>query len=237
MRAGRARPASGRRRRLQRLIESGEDYLPWLAALNDEYRRLNLTMGGVADCMALCFALRRVVRRYDGVPCSVPVPDSSSRASCWRSPSRPPSRARDATPRAALPFTVISADARRPLGRRSSASAVMVGLDDLAALFQLAVREDALAGGVTVSYKGETVILTAGQALASAGGRLVSLPGPARARRPAVARAGRVHQPRARSHLRRQARRAEELAARARRRRAGAARRRPPGRRRARRRA
>jgi triphosphoribosyl-dephospho-CoA synthase len=43
--------------RLERLIESGEDCLPWLTALNDEYRRLNLTMGGVADCMALCFAL------------------------------------------------------------------------------------------------------------------------------------------------------------------------------------
>ncbi|HEX7486748.1 MAG TPA: triphosphoribosyl-dephospho-CoA synthase [Vicinamibacterales bacterium] len=43
--------------RLQRLIEDRQEYLPWLAALNDDYRRLNLTMGGVADCMALCFAL------------------------------------------------------------------------------------------------------------------------------------------------------------------------------------
>jgi triphosphoribosyl-dephospho-CoA synthase len=43
--------------RLQRLIESGGDYLPWLTALNEEYRGLNLTMGGVADCMALCLAL------------------------------------------------------------------------------------------------------------------------------------------------------------------------------------
>ena len=54
----------------------------------------------------------------------------------------------------------------------------MVSLDDLAALFQVAVREDALVGGVTIGYKGRTVILTAGQALASAGGRLVSLPAP-----------------------------------------------------------
>ena len=44
-------------RRLEGLIEPGEDYLPWLADLNDEYRRLGLTMGGVADCLALCFAL------------------------------------------------------------------------------------------------------------------------------------------------------------------------------------
>ena len=43
--------------RLERMIESGEYWLPWLAALNDEYRRLNLTMGGVADCLALSFAL------------------------------------------------------------------------------------------------------------------------------------------------------------------------------------
>ena len=43
--------------RLERMIESGEDCLRWLTALNDEYRRVNLTMGGVADCMALCFAL------------------------------------------------------------------------------------------------------------------------------------------------------------------------------------
>ena len=58
MRAGQGSPGSGPTASgSQRLIESGEDYLPWLAALNDEYRRLNLTMGGVADCMALSFAL------------------------------------------------------------------------------------------------------------------------------------------------------------------------------------
>lgn len=55
---------------------------------------------------------------------------------------------------------------------------VMVALDDLAGLFQLNVREDVLAGGVTVGYKGKTVILTPGQALASAAGRLISLPAP-----------------------------------------------------------
>jgi N-acetylmuramoyl-L-alanine amidase len=81
-------------------------------------------------------------------------------------------------PRAALPFIVISTDARRPLAASLVGEAVMVSLDDLATLFQLTVREDALAGGVTVGYKGRTVILTAGQALASAAGRLVSLPAP-----------------------------------------------------------
>ncbi len=42
---------------LQRRIEGGQDYLAWLAAVNDTYRGLGLTMGGVADCMAICFAL------------------------------------------------------------------------------------------------------------------------------------------------------------------------------------
>jgi triphosphoribosyl-dephospho-CoA synthetase len=43
--------------RLQQQIDEERDYRAWLVALNDEYRRINLTMGGVADCMALCFGL------------------------------------------------------------------------------------------------------------------------------------------------------------------------------------
>ncbi len=79
---------------------------------------------------------------------------------------------------AAPPFTVISPDARRPLAATLVGDHIMVSLDDLAALFQLNVREDALAGGVTVGYKGKAVILSPGQALASAAGRLISLPAP-----------------------------------------------------------
>jgi triphosphoribosyl-dephospho-CoA synthase len=44
-------------RSLQVLLEQGRNPEPFLAALNEEYRRANLTMGGVADCMALTFAL------------------------------------------------------------------------------------------------------------------------------------------------------------------------------------
>ncbi|MDR3669813.1 MAG: triphosphoribosyl-dephospho-CoA synthase [Holophaga sp.] len=43
--------------RLQRELELGLDPEPMLAGLNQDYRRLGLTMGGVADCMALTFAL------------------------------------------------------------------------------------------------------------------------------------------------------------------------------------
>jgi triphosphoribosyl-dephospho-CoA synthase len=42
---------------LQRLLERGLDPEPMLAGLNREYVASGLTMGGVADCMALTFAL------------------------------------------------------------------------------------------------------------------------------------------------------------------------------------
>jgi len=44
--------------RLQRLLEQGQAPEPLLALLNEDYRRAGLTMGGVADCMALTFALQ-----------------------------------------------------------------------------------------------------------------------------------------------------------------------------------
>lgn len=45
-----------------RLLDRDEDPRPHLAALNDDYRRRNLTMGGVADGMALSFALLAALR-------------------------------------------------------------------------------------------------------------------------------------------------------------------------------
>ncbi len=44
--------------RLQRLLERQQAPEPMLEDLNREYRRWGLTMGGVADCMALTFALQ-----------------------------------------------------------------------------------------------------------------------------------------------------------------------------------
>jgi N-acetylmuramoyl-L-alanine amidase len=79
---------------------------------------------------------------------------------------------------AAPPFSVVSAEGRRALPVVAAGAETMVALDDLAGLFHLAVKEDALAGGVTISYKGRSVILTPGQPLASAAGRIVSLPCP-----------------------------------------------------------
>jgi N-acetylmuramoyl-L-alanine amidase len=75
-------------------------------------------------------------------------------------------------------LSVIARDGRRPLAFTVVNGQEMVALSDLADLFQLAVFEDALAGGVTVTYKGRSIVLTAGQTLASVAGRLVSLPAP-----------------------------------------------------------
>ena len=78
----------------------------------------------------------------------------------------------------AAPYTVLSAEGRRPLAARTIGGQEMFSLDDLAALFQLSVKEDALAGGITVSTRTQTIVLTPGQSLATVAGRLISLPAP-----------------------------------------------------------
>jgi N-acetylmuramoyl-L-alanine amidase len=72
-------------------------------------------------------------------------------------------------------LTVFAKDGRRAVPIAMVGDQEFVGLDDLVALFQLTLREDAL-GAITVSYKGKTIVLTPDQALASVSGRLVSLP-------------------------------------------------------------
>ena len=75
------------------------------------------------------------------------------------------------------PLTMLSRDGRRTIPLALVNNQEFVAVDDLAAIFQLSVREDAL-GALTVTYKDKTIVLT-NQALASVGGRLVSLPAPA----------------------------------------------------------
>lgn len=77
---------------------------------------------------------------------------------------------------AAASLLVLSRDGRRALPLTVTGSQEMVGLDDLAAMFQLTVREDRDA--LTVSYKGRTVVLTPDQSMASVAGRLITLPAP-----------------------------------------------------------
>jgi N-acetylmuramoyl-L-alanine amidase len=76
----------------------------------------------------------------------------------------------------ALPYTVLSRDARRPLAARTIGGQEMFALDDLARLFNLTVREDVLAGGLTVSVANQTIVLSPQQPLASVAGRMISLP-------------------------------------------------------------
>jgi N-acetylmuramoyl-L-alanine amidase len=77
---------------------------------------------------------------------------------------------------AAASLMVLSRDGRRALPLTVSGSQEMVGLDDLATMFQLTVREDRDA--LTVSYKGRNVVLTPDQSMASVAGRLITLPAP-----------------------------------------------------------
>ena len=90
----------------------------------------------------------------------------------------PASRAQAPTVTGA-PYTVLTREGRRPLPARVINNQEMFALDDLAKLFDLSVREDTAAGGITVSSRGQTIVLSPGQGLASVGGRLVSLPAPA----------------------------------------------------------
>jgi N-acetylmuramoyl-L-alanine amidase len=77
---------------------------------------------------------------------------------------------------AAPPYTVVTRDARRPLATRVINGQEMFALDDLARLFNLTIREDAAAGGLTVTSGAQTIVLSPQQPLASVGGRMVSLP-------------------------------------------------------------
>ena len=72
---------------------------------------------------------------------------------------------------------MLSREGRRVIPLTLVNNQEFVAVDDLAPLFQLTVREDAL-GALTVTYKDKTIVLT-NQALASVAGRLVSLPAPA----------------------------------------------------------
>ena len=79
-------------------------------------------------------------------------------------------------PSAALPYTIVTREARRPLAARMIGGQEMFALDDLARLFNLAVREDAAAGGLTVTSGSQTIVLSPQQPLASVAGRMISLP-------------------------------------------------------------
>ena len=73
---------------------------------------------------------------------------------------------------------LLTSEGRRPLPTTIVGGQEMIALDDVASVLGVTVREDALAGAVTVTYRGQTIVLTPDQTLASVSGRLVSLPAP-----------------------------------------------------------
>lgn len=85
---------------------------------------------------------------------------------------------------APVPLTLVSKDGRRTIPTTTSNGREMIALEDVASLFQVAVREDSLAGGFTMTYRGKTIVASADQPMASVDGRIVTLPSP-------ITRAGR----------------------------------------------
>src|SRR5258708_38429556 len=63
-------------------------------------------------------------------------------------------------PSAALPYTVVTRDARRPLATRVIGGQEMFALDDLARLVNLSVREDATAAGLILTAGTPTAVLS-----------------------------------------------------------------------------
>ncbi|MGE3191798.1 MAG: N-acetylmuramoyl-L-alanine amidase, partial [Vicinamibacterales bacterium] len=86
------------------------------------------------------------------------------------------SAARAQAPGATL--TVLAQDGRRAMPVTAVGGRDYVALDDVATTFGVDVRDDRLAGGVSVTAGGTTILLTESQAVVSVGGRLVSLPAP-----------------------------------------------------------
>jgi len=76
------------------------------------------------------------------------------------------------------PLTLITREVRRPVPTTLLSGQELVGLDDVATLFQVTFAEDSLTGGVTVSYRGRTIVVSADQPMASVNGRIVTLPSP-----------------------------------------------------------
>jgi N-acetylmuramoyl-L-alanine amidase len=81
-------------------------------------------------------------------------------------------------PRAAAPYSVLSAEGRRSVAAATVGDQEMLRLDELATLLQLTVREDRAAKALTVSRGTNVVVLSLDQGLASIGGKILSLAAP-----------------------------------------------------------
>ncbi len=75
-------------------------------------------------------------------------------------------------------LTVLSREGRKPLPITTINNQDYVAVDDLNATFGTSSREDRQAGGLTITARTRSIVVTADQNVVSVGGRLVSLPAP-----------------------------------------------------------
>jgi N-acetylmuramoyl-L-alanine amidase len=75
-------------------------------------------------------------------------------------------------------LTVLSRDGRKPLPVTAINNQDYVAVDDINGVFGTTAREDRLAGGLTITLRGRSIVLTADQNVVSVSGRLVSLSAP-----------------------------------------------------------
>ncbi len=80
----------------------------------------------------------------------------------------------------ATPLTLLSSEGRRPVPTIVLNGQELIALDEVAARFQVTVREDSLAGGFTITFNGRTIVISNDQPMAFVSGRMVALPSPAR---------------------------------------------------------
>lgn len=75
-------------------------------------------------------------------------------------------------------ITVISREGRQPLPVTTINNQDYVAVDDINTAFGTSSREDRLAGGLTVTARGRSIVLTENQNVVSVAGRLTPLPAP-----------------------------------------------------------
>ncbi len=75
-------------------------------------------------------------------------------------------------------LTVLSREGRKPLPITAINNQDYVAVDDINTAFGTTAREDRLAGGLTITLRGRSIVLTVDQTVVSVSGRLVNLPAP-----------------------------------------------------------
>jgi N-acetylmuramoyl-L-alanine amidase len=75
-------------------------------------------------------------------------------------------------------LTVLSREGRKPIPITAINNQEYLAVEDVNAAFGTTSREDRAAGGLTITARGQSIVLTADQNVVSVAGRLVSLPAP-----------------------------------------------------------